>query len=76
MTRQSENSESGKAAKKISDGLFKRGILVGGQHADSARDAETGSRVRNHQAAETKGRWSNRLVIHNKANEAQKGRRR
>lgn len=74
MTRQSEDSKAGRAASKISDGLFGKGVLVGNSHADAARDAETGSRVRQAQHEETKGRWTNRVSIRTRAAEARRGR--
>ena len=70
MTRHTENSKSGRAAAKLADGLFKRGVIVG-RHADAARDSETGGRVRSAQEAETKGRYSNRVSITNRGNKAQ-----
>jgi hypothetical protein len=74
MTRQNEKGKAGKAAARIADGLFKRGVVVGNRHADSARDAETGSRVRQAQAAETKGLYSNGVSIRNRARSAGRGR--
>lgn len=57
MTRKTENSARGRQAKKLSDGLFKRGIIVGNRHADPAREAELGHRAKNEQDMENNKGW-------------------
>lgn len=74
MTRRDEKGKAGRAATKLADGLFKRGVHISNNHADPARDAESGPRVRKAQAAETKGLYSNGISIRNRARSAKRGR--
>lgn len=72
MTRKEEDSKAGRAAAKISGGLFKKGIIVG-QHVDAASEAELGRRANSHRTNENTG-WGRSRTVITTALKARRGR--